>query len=85
MSTLTRQEVNGLCECILNGIAGGAKDRLDAQCVKQCSRHRRQLRTLAFNHRLSWKKRRDILHSQSGSGWFIPLLGAVLSAVLATK
>jgi len=80
---LNRSEVDCLCEVVLNAVAGCGKDRLSPSCVKRCQRHKKRIRTLAFNHRLSWKKRRDLLTNQAGSGWFIPLLSAVVSSLLA--
>lgn len=82
LDTLTRDEVNCLCECILNGISGGASQSLSPECIRHCRRHKDRIRSLAFDDKLGWKKKKAILRNQSGAGWFMPLLGAVISSLL---
>lgn len=79
IQTMSRTEVNFLCEAVLNAIAGEGRGHLTPECRQRCARHKRLIRELAFNHRLGWQKRKTLLVNQSGSGWFLPLLGAVLS------
>ena len=80
---LSPAEVNCICEIVLNAVAGPGKAKLTPECIKHCQRHKQRIRTLAFNHRLSWKKRRDLLANQSGAGWFLPLIAAVVSSFLS--
>ena len=81
LKTLNRSEVDSICELVLNGVAGPAKEHIPPELIEKCRRRKHCVRTLAFNHRLSWKKRRDILTNQTGSGWFIPLLASVVSSL----
>lgn len=78
---LTRDEINNLCEIILNGIAGEPKDRLHPDCVAHCRRYKRVLRQLAYKSDLCWKSRKELLKSQSGKGWFTPLIETVLDSL----
>ena len=82
LETLNKAEVECICELVLNGIAGEAKKRLDPQCVRRCHRHKKHIRALAFQ-RNSWQNKRQLIANQSGSGWFLPLIGTVLASLLS--
>ena len=77
---LTRREVNCIAEMVLNGVAGEARSQLAPECIRHCRLNRRAVRSLAYD-RLPWQRRRDILKSQVGKGWFAPLLSAVLTSL----
>lgn len=81
VTILTRPEVTFLAEVVLNGIAGDASRGLSEETVRRCRRDRSALETIAYNSRLAWTKRRDLLRRQSSRGWFVPLLVAVLATI----
>ena len=78
---LTRGEIDDLCEIILNGIAGGPKEKLKSECVAHCRRNKKALRQLAYKGDLCWRRRKELLKSQSGQAWFVPLIKTVLDSL----
>jgi hypothetical protein len=83
LDSLSPRETDALCELVLNGIAGPGRSNISEDCLRHCRRHKDHIRTLAYGRGVSWRKRRDLLRSQSGSGWFLPLLASVVTSLLA--
>ena len=68
-----------VCECVLNVLQGNIK--VDHSAKKTLKRHKSLLRKLA-SHKISLHKKRQAL-VQSGGGFFLTLLPAVISAIAA--
>lgn len=83
LQTLTKAEVDTICELVLNSISSDGGCPLTATVAKQCSRHKRTLRQLAFNKKLGWKKRKAIINQRGGAAWLIPILSSVAGTLLS--
>ena len=81
--TLSKEETDGFCELVLNGIAN-SDIKLPEKCLKQCRRHKKHIQSLAYDRRLSWKKKKKIIQNQTGRGFIVPLIASVLGSLLPT-
>lgn len=83
LKTLSREEVNAICAAVLNSISPDGACPLPPAQAKRCSRHQRALRQLAFNKRLGWKKRREIINQSGGAAWLVPILTTVVGSLVS--